>query len=293
MAQVDKRTLLVAFVTIISILLTPVASTPCLPRLLIIGTQKAGTTFLGAMLNQHPNLTTPRYEIHYFDKKKTPPTAAEYRTLFDCEDGQVSFDKTPMYLFCRGCPKKVKEVVPHARFVVLLRQPIARFVSSVKMDCSAYRLRNLEVLNNMNIKDIREAENCVYAKTLPDAIRLCPWKVSRLARGCYAESLLNWFNYFPRDQFLILNFEDLVRDPQRVGNQILEHIGLSANFTFPLQTAYNHQRPKPLRSECSNLHVGNKTRAMMEGFYHPCMRRLEDLLLNVSSWHPWEHWWSV
>ena len=246
-------------------------------------------------MNQHPNLVTPRVEIHYFDRKGRAALAAEYERVFHCEHGEISFDKTPLYLFCRGCPEMVKEVVPSAKFVVMLRQPIARFVSSLKMDCSTHfdTEKFGSILNNMTTRDIQDAENCVYAETLSDAIRLCNWRIGRLARGCYAESLMNWFNYFPRDRFLILNFEDLVRDPQRVGSQILGHVGLSTNFTFPLQTAFDSQYPKPQQPECSRLRPTVRSRAMLEEFYRPCMRRLEKLLSNVSSWHPWEQWWSV
>ena len=49
---------------------------------------------------------------------------------------------------------------------------------------------------------------------------------SYLERGKYAEQLDRWFQYFPRERFLILKSEDLFQDPAPLYKEVLEFLGL-------------------------------------------------------------------
>ena len=49
---------------------------------------------------------------------------------------------------------------------------------------------------------------------------------SYLSRGIYVDQLKNWMNFFPKEQFLILKYEDFVDDPPRVFKQVLNFLKL-------------------------------------------------------------------
>ena len=97
---------------------------------------------------------------------------------------------------------------------------------------------------------------------------------SYLARGRYAEQLERWFERFPREQFLILRFEDLVEDPLAVLNQSLQFVGLPPAESVDLE-ARNTRRYPPITAA---------TAARLREYYEPWNRRLEALLGRPMGW---------
>ena len=98
-----------------------------LPHFLGLGTQKGGTTSLQKMLEQHPGVYLPPCkEVHYLSlNSQQPPSryAAHYK---GARHKQRPGDITPFYLFHPKVPAQIRKVLPDARMIVMLRDPVER-----------------------------------------------------------------------------------------------------------------------------------------------------------------------
>ena len=81
-----------------------------LPKFLIIGAQKSGTTSLYHYLSQHPKITPPKYrkEINYFEKRYFSKSLRWYKSQFcSSELNAYNFEASTNYLFFPWSPKNV------------------------------------------------------------------------------------------------------------------------------------------------------------------------------------------
>ena len=81
-----------------------------LPRFLIIGAQKAGSTFLHETLRQHPSLFLPRYETPIFEDPFYQAGAVQSelgRILAPARPDQKPGIKRPDYLGRPECPARL------------------------------------------------------------------------------------------------------------------------------------------------------------------------------------------
>mmetsp|Transcript_20718 Transcript_20718/g.26776 ORF Transcript_20718/g.26776 Transcript_20718/m.26776 type:complete len:876 (+) Transcript_20718:2-2629(+) len=112
----------------------------CLPSFIIAGTQKSGSTALTGFLLQHPNAKMARMkELHFFDDKRHYNMGLEnYLEAFpDSEPGKenafISGEATPFYLHSSNACANMKHDIPHARLIILLRNPVDRAYSEWQM----------------------------------------------------------------------------------------------------------------------------------------------------------------
>jgi len=71
----------------------------------------------------------------------------------------------------------------------------------------------------LDLEERREAE-------LPERLKFArPY--SYFSRGLYADLLTPYFRLFPRDQLLILRFDDLVQNPAGVADRLHDFLGLT------------------------------------------------------------------
>src|SRR5207248_7427804 len=111
-----------------------------LPDFLIIGTQRGGTTSLYRYLKAHPCIgATSNKDLHFFDRRfhkglswyrshfptKLEKAYAEQLRRLTLVTGEAS----PSYLFHPHAPKRVAQVLPHVKLIVLLRNPVSRAYS--------------------------------------------------------------------------------------------------------------------------------------------------------------------
>ena len=104
-----------------------------LPNLIIIGAQKCGTTSLHYYLNLHPQILMSREkELNFFITERNWSKGVDwYRSQF-VEKAEIYGESSPNYTdYIRfgGVPERMYSVVPDARLIYILRDPIERIVS--------------------------------------------------------------------------------------------------------------------------------------------------------------------
>ena len=102
------------------------------PGFFIVGAPKCGTTSFYHYLRQHPQIFMPdNKEPHYFgsDLKKRSDefikTEEEYLSLFkDADSSQMAGEASTFYLYSKAAQKEIKGFNPHAKIIIMLRNPI-------------------------------------------------------------------------------------------------------------------------------------------------------------------------
>jgi hypothetical protein len=194
-----------------------------LPNFLIIGAAKAGTSTQHTYLRAHPEIFMPaRKELRFFaydgegdDLTFPVKSLAEYESYFAGVTGEKAIgEATPRYLRTPDTPRKIREVVPDCRLIVSLRDPSERSFSSYMM-----------VVRNQNLTGVKS-----YGEALKKFPIFC--------RG-YSEDLARYFQIFPREQIIVLRFEDLVRNPVGAAQTLFEFLQVDPTFEPEVERVAN------------------------------------------------------
>ncbi len=173
------------------------------PDFVGVGAQKAGTTWWFHLITAHPAVhqdPRQRPELHFWDRfSHSRPTAddiARYHRLFARPPGVKAGEKTPDYMAYYWAPAMLKQAAPDARIIVLLRDPIERYLSARAHGAEAGWL-----LDKTNEAILFE-------------------------RGLYTSQVRRLHEVFGRQQVLVLQYEQCVRDPAALIARTYDFLGL-------------------------------------------------------------------
>lgn len=205
-----------------------------LPNFLIIGAPKCGTTTLYATLSQHPDvfMTTPKEPNYLVGDEPRPfrqvTDRAGYERLFaPGADRPARGEGSTAYLLSANAPGAAAELVPDARLLVLLRDPVARAYSA----WAHLRQRDREPIADFLAAVEAESRRAEHG----DAPVLSRY----VEAGRYAAQLERWLGHFPREQLLVQLTDDLQRDPLAAMQNCFEHIGVGRDFVPDVGTRFN------------------------------------------------------
>jgi len=195
-----------------------------LPDFLVLGAQKAGTTALYSYLRRHPGITGPSWkEVSYFDRHYARGPAW-YRGNFPLRRAELVGEASPSYLFHPLAPERAAALVPGARLIALVRDPVERAYSQYQhsVDFGREPLSFEEALDREEERLEGEVERlCADPRYFSSAW----WDHTYVARGLYAEQLERWYAAFPHEQLLVLANEELSERPAETYARVLEFLG--------------------------------------------------------------------
>ncbi|MBO3748489.1 sulfotransferase [Streptosporangiaceae bacterium NEAU-GS5] len=218
-----------------------------LPDFLIIGVPKAGTTALHTALQAHPRLYLSLVKEPKFFLTDGPPPAAggpgdaktyrehvwrreDYEALFEgAPPGALLGESTPFYLYDRAAQARIHEAIPHARLIVVLRDPVERAHSNWTHLWSAGLEPIHDVVEACEAEDSRIAAGWAHF-----------WHYVSLGR--YGEQLGGLFTRFARDQVLILRYRELIDSPAETLDRICVFLGVEPGLIteIPRQNVTAH-----------------------------------------------------
>jgi len=178
-----------------------------LPNLIGIGVPRAGTTWLYQLLASHPDVyMSPTKEIHFFDWHYSKGEKW-YRQFFKGAGREVNVigEYTPHYLYYPGVPERIAAMPSINKLMVMLRNPVDRTFS--------HYIWQMQLDN--------------YQGSFEDFLEDYP---DRVEKSHYSTNLRRFFEWFDRDQLLVLIHERAFRDIEGTIDQIAEflEIGYSA-----------------------------------------------------------------
>jgi len=210
-----------------------------LPNFIVIGAAKAGTTALHWYLAEHPAvfmspMKDPSYfafsldangqllwgdpEVHRFPVR----SLNEYEQLFaNAGDAVAIGEASTMYLECPQAAGRMRELLPNARIICILRHPVDRAYSDYLMYLRA-RGRQFQ-----SERDLTPTAHWAQATSR--------W----MQIGRYHEQLSRYFDTFPRDRIGVFLFDDLRRDPIKVMESVYRFLGVDPGVVPDLLTPHN------------------------------------------------------
>jgi hypothetical protein len=215
------------------------------PTFFIVGAPKCGTTAMAQYLAEHPNVfISPIKEPHYFaedlPKYRVASTPAEYEALFSDASAQHlhAGEGSVFYLVSEVAIHNIMSFDPAARLIVMLRNP-------VEMVYSLHA--QLLYSRDESVSDFEEAWRMVAQRR--DGRRVPPHcrapkllEYDSVAR--YGAQLERLLASCPREQVLVLLYEDFRRDPAAAYRAVLDFLGLprDARTDFPVVNAHKQHK---------------------------------------------------
>lgn len=201
-----------------------------LPRFLVIGPQKTGTTALYTFLSMHPaiisNYPSPETfeEVQFFNGKNYFKGLDWYMSFFPIPQNSTAkflFEKSATYFEGELVPMRAAALLPRAKLVTILISPIKRAYSWYQhmrshMDEMAlnYTFYQVVTADEKSSKRLRELRN------------RC------LNPGIYAQHLERWLTYYSPQQLMIVDGEQLKTDPVNVMNKLQRFLKIKPFFDY-------------------------------------------------------------
>jgi hypothetical protein len=208
-----------------------------LPSYVIVGAQKGGTSALYEYLVRHPLVgRSTNEEIQYFSLNyargtnwyrghfPTRARAALVRRRYGRE--LITGESSPYYLFHPHALERLRELLPDAKLIVVLRNPVDRAYSqynhSRQMGCEPLETFEAGLAAE---PDRLEGE---LEKMLDDPLynSFSHYNHSYLARGLYVEQLERLYGLFDERQILLETADALRGDTDTVFSRVLDFVGL-------------------------------------------------------------------
>lgn len=224
-----------------------------------IGGPRCGSTWLSAVLDDHPQIfIPPSKEVHFFNDRmpysfeyKYPLGLDHYKSYFtDARADQVRGDISPFYFLDPNAAWRIHRHFPEAKLLCFLRDPVAMLYSLYLL------LRQ------------RERRAPTFAEEIdrnPGLIDLCR----------YDRILQPFYDFFPAHQIRIYFYEELFLDTVGTAREIYAYLGVDSDFEPPSArrrfNAATDARPSPLR---------RRRGILVEAFNRPLLRPLKHVLLR-------------
>jgi hypothetical protein len=223
------------------------------PDFFVAGHPKSGTTALYEILKRHPQIFMPECKEPWFFAselhERTPPrpegtprTLEEYMRLFEgAAPGQVAGEATAHYLWSRTAAAAIAEVQPAARIVAILREPASFLYSQHLQFLQTYVETETDLRTALSLEEERRRGHSVPRYTYwPSALMY-----SEHVR--YVEQLRRYHDVFPREQVLVLIYDDFRSDNDAVARQVMRFLGVDDSVPVRAEEANPTVRPRSQR----------------------------------------------
>ncbi len=241
-----------------------------LPGFFIVGAAKSGTTTLYHWLDQHPEvymspIKEPNHfctdirpadfskEFRRYEREKNLDLArylegpmkkkhwgcfvekrSDYEKLFKNRKAEkAAGESSNSYLYSKEAAANIRRDIPGARIVIMLRNPAERAYSHYLANQRDGRTF-LPFLNELS-RD-QESENKGWGRSY-----------LYLEMGLYYEQVKRYLDIFPREQVKIFLYDDFVKNPAAVMQEICRFIGVSDQVPVDVSEKHNRAR-EPLNS---------------------------------------------
>ena len=250
-----------------------------LPDFLIVGAQKCGTNSLYDLLSLHPGVERAiTKELNYFNLH-FEKGVEWYRSQLPLprqkeERKPITGEATPDYLFYPDAARRAAQVVPQARLIVLLRNPVDR----------AYSHYHHQVRKGRETLGFEEAIEAEEERLRGETDKMPKDELSTsfnyrhfsyLSRGVYVDQLLRWSKHYSQEQMLVLKSEDFFERTPEALKLVLDFLDLSdwEPETWEIRNKGRYEQE-----------MASATRRRLEEYFEPHNRRLYEYLGVDFGW---------
>jgi hypothetical protein len=176
-----------------------------------VGGQKCASTWIYDVLADHPDVCLSQDKELDFFSNFWDRGYAWYMNQFDGERAKLAVavgEVSPSYLSDSDAASRAAQYNRNMKVIVTLRNPLDRAYSNHK-----HNIRQGFVPGNDLSFEKSLAENPTY-----------------IEHGYYGKYLGNWLRHFPKQQVLVILFEDIVADPVGVAASVYRFLDVSDDF---------------------------------------------------------------
>ena len=268
------------------------------PDFLLIGAKRGGTTSMYRYLLDHPQvlplfpssrvlpLADDMKGVHFFDSNwaqgeswyRSHFPSARARAAQERSTGlrAVSGESSPYYLFAPRAAQRAAAVVPQARILLMLRDPVERTYSHWKEQ----RRRGMETLDFRAALAAESERLAGQEQRLAGddtAISLAHEHQGYVRQSCYVDGLSSWLGHFSREQVLIVWSDQFYRDAQPVFDDVCRHLAIAER---PIRDARRWNETPAAAA------IPDDLRAELSATFAPYDDALRDLLKTPLGWDP-------
>lgn len=240
----------------------------------VIGAEKSGTTTFTDLLTQHPSVSVsnPR-DCDYFTRNYGNGIDW-FKARFDhsderfCVDVSLSYSNFPVteskqkkvgHLPEVGVPKRIKQTSPNAKFVYIVRNPVARSYSSYWH----------AVRNGRQDKKVK----------LEEAVKQQP---HYLDFSDYYGQIEPYLEYFDLESFHFVVFEEMIADPVAAVQGCLRFFGVEG-AEYPLQISQPKNKSFTYNYAGSLIGKVFRTDDALDRFYRACKALIPSKLHGYAT----------
>jgi hypothetical protein len=193
-----------------------------LPTFFIIGAPKAGTTSLHNYLCEHPQIQMssvkePNFFAPHLNPVHEPRRIGrleQYEELFDPSVAVRGEASTPYseYPLRQGVPERIRERIPDAKFVYVVRDPVERTIS------------------HYNHLVASEGERRTLDEALAD---LSDPRSPSICASLYGLQLELYLRQFPQESIMVLDQADLLDDRRAAVRRVFAFLEVDEDFDSP------------------------------------------------------------
>ena len=263
------------------------ATARAFPTFLVIGAERAGTTSLYRYLGRHPQVMTAtlrRKGAHYFDTnfgngvrwyRSHFPTdwAIRRRTRRAGISHVVTGEACPYYVFHPLVPDRIRSLLPDARLILMLRDPVSRAYSHFRHEV-ARGFEHLAFGDALDAEPERLDGEDERMRGDPRYVSFPHQHFSYLARGRYLEQVTRWHAIFPTEQLLIVDSGAFFADPDKGFREVERFLGI-AELSL---------REYPRLNARSGVEMAPATLERLREHFAEPNRGLEEYLGRTFSW---------
>lgn len=203
-----------------------------------IGSMKAGSTWVSACLEEHPDIlfsgNKSEKELRFFNSDDPQEYPRDSRTNYDkglewyqdqfpaSAEGKIRGEFSVYYLSDRLAPARIKEYFPDTKIIAVLRDPVG-MIHSYHWYC-----------------------NFAINKDVPEDFKEAVEKGLYLDKGMYYKHLKEYYELFPKENIYVILLDDIKKDSKKVAHDLFKYLGVNPNFepsvlTTPVNEAARHR----------------------------------------------------
>jgi hypothetical protein len=252
------------------------------PNFFVVGAPKAGTTALYSYLAQHPQIFMSRLKEPQFfagdirGKQRNVTTLPEYLQLFEDAHALAIGEASTCYLGSPGAAEQIRNFSPHARIIVMLRNPV-------------------DVMYAEHSERLFDGAECIVS--FSNALESCEerrWRCGRFkgerAVGVpyrelvkFSEQTSRFIDVFGRNNVHVILFDDFVSHPQHAYSRVLAFLGVDEQSQASFDIVHSNRRLRSTMLHDQLRYPPKLIRGLLRTFVPVSMRRKIGKRLNAFN----------
>lgn len=298
----------------------------CLPYFFVPGFPKSATTALDTGLRKHPQIIGPvSKEPHWWTRglhTKVPSkdiitlSVVRYTLYFtsltnELTSDTITYDASQSTLWDSPLPKDgqdfcvlpaiISQLLPRAKFVVMMRDPVDRLISHYIWSCKFHNGDDItkwpakvlengrNLLEDQTVAMTHWFDKCVERNSFYDCANARTFNLKsnltgscgqighRLGVGLYHVHIRKWLKFFPKEQFLFLRMEDLIKKPLRTMRKLAQFLDIDS-VSKDTKQWFSEKVNQRTQEQDSVFTVKPITKQLLRDFYSPHNELLAELL---------------